>query len=923
MKKENKMWSDIAISVATSIGEALCTNLVKKKKSEMLNKQITKVIYETLNEFSDSSLDCSDFYQLVQSSNFKNLLRDYYCSIYHDLCNNHANLLEEYILHECPNVDPINAKRFVQVVTTVYENDLRKIISQDQDINALFQAMNASNKYLVEQLYKNEENLKKYIDSLIGKKTKIDDSKIIEYHKVCETNYNQIKFTGMAGVEQKKNQDINSYYVKNTFSYYDHREFFDKFDNNTEKVEEIALKDFFKINNKIVLIGAAGLGKSTTLNYLFCNYETLYDDRPLKIKINLKDYAKELTDSDKDLLWCLATDFKKKTKRVKADLIDIETELEKYLESGKCLVILDALDEIPTQSAREDVRTEIANFCELYYLNRFIISTREVGYLKNRFDDSFFHIRINSFNDFQIREYSKKWYYFIHQKNDDSSFLNKFSKEVARANCETLIRNPIILVLALNIFDVEKCLPNRRVEFYRECVETFLTLRESRKNVVELSNKVKNILNSSSVLPGIANYMYSMYNDKENYRFSFDELKKSVFFALEIDDELTWGTAVIDYLDYLVNRTELISEKDENVFDFAHKTFYEYFLAVYFAKEYQVDKLILLLQKWIGDSNYDELARLIIEVVIQKDDHYQHNELILFLLDYTDNNDKAFEKLSILEELYSSNLLGIKYHSQYFKLILKMASIQAPNSMTRRWFYANVTSEVCDIPSLAKLFCNNYISDCPTFENYHTLFCLGDNFRISVAQETNDTRTNSIATLFSYASRRGFKADSSDYISNREINNIIDYFLNSELDLVLDNPFVFLSIALLISRYRATEYISKLFEYRFDSCDLFFYFFTYYSDLKRLVIDGSLNADSLLLLLIVLIHCNDYDYSVVLRTIKNDNPILDECLFQCKSFESRISLLEKKKLYIPEQSHLYIELFNEFDKKSYSKDLPK
>ena len=36
------------------------------------------------------------------------------------------------------------------------------------------------------------------------------------------------------------------------------------------------MKDFFKIGNKIVLIGAAGLGKSTTLNYLFCNYEKMY-----------------------------------------------------------------------------------------------------------------------------------------------------------------------------------------------------------------------------------------------------------------------------------------------------------------------------------------------------------------------------------------------------------------------------------------------------------------------------------------------------------------------------------------------------------------------------------------------------------------------------------------------------------------------
>lgn len=77
--------------------------------------------------------------------------------------------------------------------------------------------------------------------------------------------------------------------------------------------------------------------------------------------------------------------------------------LSDYLDNGKCLVILDALDEIPTLAIRNKVRDEIAIFCGLYYLNRFIISTREAGYLRNRFDETFLHIKINQFSDYQIR----------------------------------------------------------------------------------------------------------------------------------------------------------------------------------------------------------------------------------------------------------------------------------------------------------------------------------------------------------------------------------------------------------------------------------------------------------------------------------------------------------------------------------------
>ena len=90
-------------------------------------------------------------------------------------------------------------------------------------------------------------------------------------------------------------------------------------------------------------------------------------------------------------------------------------------------------------------------------MNRFIISSREAGYLKNRFDDTFLHVKINSFNMEQIRQYSKNWYNSYYDTQEDfDSFWNKFEKEIKRARCASIISNPIILILALVIFDVEK-----------------------------------------------------------------------------------------------------------------------------------------------------------------------------------------------------------------------------------------------------------------------------------------------------------------------------------------------------------------------------------------------------------------------------------------------------------------------------------
>lgn len=95
-------------------------------------------------------------------------------------------------------------------------------------------------------------------------------------------------------------------------------------------------------------------------------------------------------------------------------------------------------------------------------------------------------------------------------------------------------------------------------------------------------------------------------------------------------NRLQWLEPVALFVKYLINRTELIREMDGDVLDFAHKTFYEYFLAVYYAQEYDTGELLGLLDK---DSSRGD----------------------------------AFY---ILFELYERNALQAKYHDQYYRSLL-------------------------------------------------------------------------------------------------------------------------------------------------------------------------------------------------------------------------------------------------------------
>ena len=135
--------------------------------------------------------------------------------------------------------------------------------------------------------------MKKHLECLECKKIQIDDENINLFHAVSEKEYGTIRFTGISGAERKREQNINEFYVENTFSYYG-KEIEKLYNCGLEEIETIRLENFFDFGNKIVLIGGAGLGKSTTLNYLYCNYERMYEAYAVKIKIDLKEYAKEL-----------------------------------------------------------------------------------------------------------------------------------------------------------------------------------------------------------------------------------------------------------------------------------------------------------------------------------------------------------------------------------------------------------------------------------------------------------------------------------------------------------------------------------------------------------------------------------------------------------------------------------------------------
>lgn len=927
------MWGDIILSIVSSVSEATCSYVLDKKYCNKFNNRLKTIITKTYDDFADSSLDCDDFYRLTQSDRFTELIRNLFFSVNdRKSTEEYIRNIEAYICKEYPHMQHTDVRSFLNKTLDLYEKELHKMIRDSPKLNVVFQLMTLSHREVIGKILESESNLLKYFDSITSKNFQIDNDDIKAYHDVCEKEYSSIRFTGISGAESKKGQSIYDFYVENVFSCFS-RELENLYVDVADVLGSMRLKDFFKYSKKIVLVGGAGLGKSTTMNYLFCKYEELYQLNALKIKIDLKEYAKDIFEDKRDLLWCLTSEFCKKISRKKVDFIGAEKILSEYLDRGNCLIILDALDEIPTQSIRNKVRDEIARFCDIYFLNRFIITTREVGYLRNRFDETFLHIRINEFTDQQIKQYSKNWFKFNYIAKDFDDFWLHFYHEVERAHCQNLICNPIILILALVIFDVQKNLPNRRVEFYKKCIDTFLTVREDRKAAFILTEKGKNILGIDLVVPKIAFYMFDHIRDRTSYKFNYEELKNAILKAIEVDDPINWIEAVRLYAQYLVERTELIQEIDEDTLDFAHKTFYEYFLAVYFSKECENETLVDQLNMWIGDSNYDELARLIIEIVIQNDEPRQHKYLINYMLNSLQMHSLEHPKIQnqnifdILADLYNHNMLQPKFHTKYYECILYypeyIFGFYRRSKMHEYTHFSNHTPY--DSQILADMFIKVVNKD-GIAKVLHAIYFLNNDFKQCVLKSIKEDYLLHITKLFSACFE--MVHNKNRFVKTIKYEQEINYFLSPEgIFYTLRYPEVYICVIDLILKIGCNEKLVELLDYKFQP-NSDFHIFTNPEILINLFSISCDSSECFLITLILFIHCarkntnrifsyafdrfvNPHIENVYKDAVCNAKFLWDT-LNGSETFEQFQKILSENRLYNKMFSNLYEKLYQDY-----------
>ncbi len=365
------------------------------------------------------------------------------------------------------------------------------------------------------------------------------------------------------------------------------------------------ISEVLKSNNRLIIVGEPGSGKSTSLEYFTSQIASesrdIVEDDFAKNSIPVFIQCKEYNGSVIDL--------------IKSSL-PIAVDKEETLRSGLYTIVIDAVNEIPKEyHETKFFEQNLKEFIEKYSLNKILLSTRSLNYL--------------TFLDFPVFEI----------KRLNNSYLTDALKEKK-----------------IKIEEIStQLLYNLSIPFFFKLFTDYITTED-------LSHVTAKLLISKyfvSIDDSISN--------EYGYSINFLELFASIGYKLTNLGEINIDPNQIlkqiesagynknELLNILVSKKVLVPDGEGKI-GFVHQTILEFLSAYHLTKLYDADKTII--DEKIIDSRWDETMMLfvslldldkakdVIEKIVIKDIFYAYS-----IYEFTSIKDLSIKEI-LIEQLF-------------------------------------------------------------------------------------------------------------------------------------------------------------------------------------------------------------------------------------------------------------------------------
>ncbi|MGK7879908.1 MAG: NACHT domain-containing NTPase [Crocosphaera sp.] len=350
----------------------------------------------------------------------------------------------------------------------------------------------------------------------------------------------------------------------------------------------------------LMVIGEPGAGKSTFLRKMGLEalkgknlMQESYEHSCIPVFIELKKFAEE------DI----------NIKNMIIDEFDIckfpeaEESVEKLLDNGKLLILLDGLDEVPTKNM-DRVINKIQDFVDKHNKNRFIISCRTAAY--NNWFRRFTDVLMAEFNDQQIEQFINNWFKTeLDRETKTAEKCWKLLQKEEYKGAKELAQTPLLLTFLCLTYDESQSFPNNRSVLYKKALNILLEKWAAEKRIKRdpiyegLHTELEEIL--------LADIAYNNFKEDKLFFHEKDIIKQIKTFLsgnLNAPQNLN-GKAVLNAIEV---QQGILVERATYIYSFSHLTLQEYLTAQYIIDHNLIGELVT---NHLTDTRWKEVFILV------------------------------------------------------------------------------------------------------------------------------------------------------------------------------------------------------------------------------------------------------------------------------------------------------------------------
>ncbi|MCX4508212.1 serine protease [Streptomyces anulatus] len=281
----------------------------------------------------------------------------------------------------------------------------------------------------------------------------------------------------------------------------------------------------------------------------------------------------------------------------------------RVLESGRALLLVDGLDEVPPEE-REQAHTWLSQLLARYPETRCVVTVRplavEADWLRS---EHFAELRLLPMRNEDIQAFVGSWHRAARlSEQDDHERLDELERDLSRQfdqnpTLRDLARTPLLCAVICALHRLRDCLlPETRWKLYRSALEMLLGHRDDRRRIGQPEGVGLEVEEHTQLLQRIAVWLVREGQSEFTRAQALRQLRR----ALAGMERVSVQGPPEKILTHLLNRSGLLQEHGDDIYQFIHRTFQDYLAA----KELVEDEHLGELLRHAGEESWQDVVLL-------------------------------------------------------------------------------------------------------------------------------------------------------------------------------------------------------------------------------------------------------------------------------------------------------------------------